>query len=53
MRFRRMDTNSDGQIPRNEWRGNPQSFQNFDWNNDGVLSGDEVSVARRRQPTTG
>src|SRR5262245_42184991 len=29
MRFRRMDTNNDGQISRNEWRGNPGSFQNF------------------------
>ncbi len=32
------------EIARNEWRGNSQSFQNFDWNNDGVLSGDEVSL---------
>jgi Ca2+-binding EF-hand superfamily protein len=45
MRFRRMDANVDGQISRNEWRGNSQSFQNFDWNNDGVLSGDEVSIS--------
>ena len=44
MRFRRMDANGDGQIARNEWRGNAQSFQNFDWNNDGVLSGNEVSL---------
>jgi hypothetical protein len=44
-----MDTNNDGQIQRSEWRGNPQSFSNFDWNNDGVLSGEEVSVASARR----
>jgi phycobilisome linker polypeptide/EF hand domain-containing protein len=44
MRFRRMDTNNDGRITREEWRGNAQAFQNYDWNNDGVLSGEEVSV---------
>lgn len=49
MRFRRMDTNNDGQITRNEWRGNPQSFQQYDWNNDGVLSGEEVSVSGVRR----
>lgn len=49
MRFRRMDTDNDGAISRSEWRGNPQSFSNFDWNNDGVLSGDEVSVAAARR----
>jgi Ca2+-binding EF-hand superfamily protein len=44
MRFRRMDTNNDGKVTRDEWRGNQQRFQNYDWNNDGVLSGEEVSV---------
>jgi len=42
MRFRDLDRNRDGQIERNEWRGSPRSFQIHDWNNDGVLSGDEV-----------
>ena len=44
MRFRRMDTNNNGVISRNEWRGDTGSFQMYDWNGDGVLSGDEVSV---------
>ena len=42
MRFRGMDTNGDGRITRSEWRGNDRAFRNNDWNNDGVLSGDEV-----------
>ena len=48
MRFRRMDANNDGKITRDEWRGNARSFQNYDWNSDGVLSGDEVSVTGER-----
>src|SRR5262245_795063 len=42
MRFRDLDRNRNGQIERGEWRGSPRSFQIHDWNNDGVLSGDEV-----------
>lgn len=42
IRFRAMDTNNDGRITREEWRGNDRSFRNHDWNKDGVLSGDEV-----------
>lgn len=37
-----MDRDGDGRITRAEWRGNDQSFRQHDWNNDGVLSGDEV-----------
>lgn len=44
-RFRGMDSNRDGVITRNEWRGNPRAFENQDWNRDGVLSGDEVTAA--------
>src|SRR5688572_30799274 len=43
-RFRAMDANNDGVITRTEWRGSAQSFQEHDWNRDGVLSGDEVLV---------
>lgn len=42
MRFLGMDTNNDGRITRAEWRGNDVSFANHDWNDDGVLSGEEV-----------
>jgi hypothetical protein len=47
-RFRGMDTNADGQVTRAEWRGNDRAFQNQDWNNDGLLSGDEVRTGGRR-----
>ena len=44
MRFVDQDRNHNGVIERNEWRGSPRSFAIHDWNNDGVLSGDEVRV---------
>jgi Ca2+-binding EF-hand superfamily protein len=37
-----MDADNDGLISRREWRGSAQSFNVHDWNNDGVLSGEEV-----------
>jgi Ca2+-binding EF-hand superfamily protein len=43
-----MDRNGDGRITRAEWRGSAQSFDVHDWNNDGVLSGDEVREVNRR-----
>lgn len=42
MRFQGLDRNRDGRISRSEWRGNDVSFENHDWNGDGVLTGDEV-----------
>ena len=39
-----MDRNGDGAISRAEWRGNETAFRRNDWNNDGVLSGDEVGT---------
>src|SRR5213595_2410467 len=42
IRFQGLDRNHDGVITRAEWRGNDRSFQNEDWNGDGVLSGEEV-----------
>ena len=44
-RFPGLDTNRNGVIERNEWRGSPRAFSIRDWNNDGVLSGDEVQLA--------
>ncbi len=56
-RFQALDKNKDGRITREEWDGNARSFQNHDWNGDGVLSGNEVRAgcaarhrARRSQP---
>jgi hypothetical protein len=51
-RFQAMDTNNDGRITRDEWRGSTQSFRVHDWNGDGVLSGDEVRTGTAR-PRTG
>ena len=48
MRFYGMDTNRDGRITRDEWRGNQNSFNQHDWNGDGVLSGIEVIPGARR-----
>lgn len=46
MRFAEMDRDGDGVIVRSEWRGSDRSFREHDWNNDGVLSGDEVRTHR-------
>jgi EF hand len=48
-RFQGMDINSDGVITRAEWRGNDTAFRNQDWNQDGILSGEEVRAGGRRQ----
>ena len=50
-RFADMDTNRDGMIQRTEWRGSLQSFRVHDWNNDGMLSGDELRVGQWRGGT--
>jgi hypothetical protein len=43
-----MDVNRDGVITRSEWRGNARSFDVHDLNQDGVLSGNEVSLTGDR-----
>ena len=48
MRFQGMDRNNDGRITREEWQGSARSFDVHDWNNDGVLSGNEVRVGAQR-----
>jgi hypothetical protein len=49
-RFQAMDENGDGVISRAEWRGSAQSFSRHDWNDDGVLSGNEVRIGAAREP---
>jgi Ca2+-binding EF-hand superfamily protein len=48
MRFESMDTNRDGAISRQEWRGSQRSFEVHDWNGDGRLSGEEVAIGAQR-----
>jgi Ca2+-binding EF-hand superfamily protein len=48
MRFQGMDSNRDGRISRSEWRGSDNSFRQHDWNNDGMLSGEELRVGASR-----
>lgn len=44
-KYRNIDINSDGRVTRNEWRAAfERSFDNHDWNKDGILSGDEVKT---------
>jgi Ca2+-binding EF-hand superfamily protein len=47
-RFADMDRNGDGVITRAEWGGTNRSFDVHDWNDDGVLSGEEVRRGARR-----
>ena len=49
MRFQGMDTDNDGVITRDEWRGSDESFRQHDTNHDGVLSGNEVWVPASRE----
>ncbi len=46
-RLKRMDTNGDGEISRDEWRGPPQFFERMDADGDGVISGKEMDVSGR------
>ena len=52
-RFRGLDTNGDGVISRNEWRGNSQSFRRLDRDGDGVISRDEYRETVGTSGTTG
>jgi len=47
-----MDTNRDGRISRQEWRGPPPRFDVLDSNRDGFITREELESASRRRQTT-
>ncbi|MGH9768320.1 MAG: hypothetical protein ACREAB_12870 [Blastocatellia bacterium] len=47
--IKQMDTDNDGAISRDEWKGAPKAFDRIDRNNDGSLSIEEVAPAGRNQ----
>lgn len=44
----KMDTDQNRQITRSEWSGDPEAFNKFDKNNDGIISGRELKGRRRK-----
>ena len=46
-RPQRMDTNGDGKISRDEWKGPADMFDKLDTNHDGYISRDEMRAGRR------
>jgi len=46
-RMKTMDINNDGQISRDEWKGNPKAFDRIDKNGDGSLTREELGSAAR------
>lgn len=47
-KLKKMDTNQDGQITRDEWKGRDRGFQKADRNNDGSISREEAMNGRRQ-----
>ncbi|MBO0800107.1 MAG: hypothetical protein J2P31_14900 [Blastocatellia bacterium] len=45
----RMDTNHDGKISRDEWKGKPENFAKIDKNGDGFITKDELAEARKER----
>jgi Ca2+-binding EF-hand superfamily protein len=50
--MKRMDTNNDGKISRDEWRRKSQAFDKLDSDNDGFLTREELSAAAVRTRKT-
>jgi len=48
-RMKRMDTNNDGAISREEWKGKQDIFDRIDKNSDGSLTREEFGAAGRHQ----
>ena len=47
-KLKKMDANQDGQITRDEWKGQVRGFQKADRNNDGVINSEEVLAGGRK-----
>jgi Ca2+-binding EF-hand superfamily protein len=50
MTYTYMDKNRDGKVTRQEWTASSNSFEARDWNNNGVLEGDELRVGYKGKP---
>jgi hypothetical protein len=46
-KIERMDTNQDGKISRDEWRGDAEVFKRLDTDNDGLLSREDIQSQMR------
>ena len=47
-KIRKMDTNNDGAISREEWKGRPRGFGRLDRNNDGTINREEIMSGRAK-----
>jgi hypothetical protein len=46
-KIERMDTNQDGKISRDEWRGDAEVFKRLDTDNDGLLTREDIQSQMR------
>ncbi len=47
-KLKQMDTNQDGQITRDEWKGKPKKFNKLDTNNDGRITTEEIKARHHK-----
>ena len=48
-KFKKLDTNHDGAISRDEWKGRPKAFDRLDTDHNGSLSPKELEQAAARK----